>query len=214
MYSSNMRIVGSLLTIWCTLMLLACPGRNDNGVPNRASNSETQGTTSNTNAGSQAAPVPTREPCDEPTLQQKINRIQGEADQSTNDTELDDQRVNPKKWAILVEQDDKGYGIVIRVQGVIRNPSGGDTKLKKLYQHLDKLSKHMKRGCVGRVSFEADPAARSSRGFEWVACESPNQVCNDGSCRLDCSKRLDPTPSPSGSPLPSPSPSPTSSPAS
>ncbi|MEO5860606.1 MAG: hypothetical protein ABIR33_16870 [Pyrinomonadaceae bacterium] len=130
--------------------------------------------------------------------------------------------IGPKNFSIAFEEYETTPGgpkrIIMRLRGKIvgdENPHSPTRKATKLTKLLKFMDRNMRQGCLDAVSLEADPTVRedsktlNERGFEWwSACEYPNMVCTDGSCRRDCSRKIDPTPSPKPSQSPTASPTP------
>lgn len=146
------------------------------------------------------------------------------------DEDLEDQLIKepgePGNFSISFEEypaDSTPKVILMRVKGKVigdenpHNPKLKATKLTKLLRFLDV---NMRKGCIDGVSFEpiVTGVRSTETGFEWWgACEHPNEICQDGVCRRDCSgyplatptPGATATPAPTGSPSPAPSPTPT-----
>ena len=186
MTNQYLRISTTLLVLWSVgLLMVGCPSEPQQNI--------SQQPTEKLNADLSEADKGGSPPSDPCTATDPIKALQAEADQITNDTDLDYLR-NDGKWLIKIEPDAE-FGIVMRVRGRIWNRSGSGPNLKKLLKFIDDRTKNLKKGCVGRVRFETLNASATDRGFEWSACESGYEPCQGGFCR-PIGQCVAPTPKP------------------
>jgi hypothetical protein len=93
------------------------------------------------------------------------------------------------KFEITV-QEDANKVISMTIKGKVIGEDASGAAMKGLFKTIEK---HLRKGCVQRVSFEPSgtTSTTAARGFEWQMCESPAVACPDGSCSTSgCTKEM------------------------
>ncbi len=112
----------------------------------------------------------------------KKDKIKREVEAKINNEEKLRYQHNQNKKNFYFEPVVDSNGIAtLYIWGFIFTSSRDRNKLNETFKDV------MKKECVEKVVFTSPPSILESvASFEFVLCEHPNRICDDGSCREDC----------------------------
>lgn len=180
MKNTLIKIALTNVLLTAVLVSLSCTDvpQNKTVVNSPANNSVAQKNTNQNDAG-----ILTQDCSGDPPVRQKKIK---DGIKASIDKENDLKYQLKKRFDFEPIVDSTSGDAVLYIWGNVYTDAKGLNKLNNTYEG------YVKKGCVTKVVFDKAPTVETlNSGFQFDLCESPNQVCSNGTCQETCSKEID-----------------------